>query len=345
MWTDGEPWLFRASIVQIVECRDKVVSDSLACAWHAKIASNACELMIPNLKLSERSADASDPPAWVTVLTGYELPEKTGTGQCTELLIVGAGSGTLETESTSLAVGEGDVLVLPAGCTSSIGSKSEIMALRLVFDTAALMIPRSELLQVTGAAPLFVYEPRAHPHVGIRVQLRLPPSVLARCVEDLLRMRSELAVNLPGSELLCRSILTSNVLELARHYARSNDPVAVAFLRIALLLSWLEEHFEEPLTLESLVDRFDLSQSTLQRCFQKTFGTSPLNYMWELRMKRAQALLRNTEAKVREIAPAVGILDANYFARRFRQHTGLEPTEYRNRHRLHGGPDALASNG
>jgi len=301
--------------------------------------------MSPSLKLSERSADALDPPAWVTVLTGYELPEKTGTGQRTELLIIGAGSGTLETESTSLAVGEGDVLLLPAGCTSSIGSNSEIMALRLAFETAALMIPRSELLQVAGAAPLFVYEPRAHPHVGIRAQLRLPPSVLARCVEDLLRMRSELAVNLPGSELLGRSILTSSVLELVRHYARSSDPVAVAFLRLAPVLCWLEEHFEELLTLESLVERFELSQSTLQRCFQKTFGMSPLNYMWELRMNRAQALLRNTEAKVREIAPSVGILNANYFARRFRQHTGLEPTAYRTQHRRDAGTDALAPSG
>jgi transcriptional regulator GlxA family with amidase domain len=48
-----------------------------------------------------------------------------------------------------------------------------------------------------------------------------------------------------------------------------------------------------------------------------------------LRLKRAARLLADSHLSIKEIAPATGFQDANYFARVFRAAYGCSPSEYR----------------
>jgi AraC family L-rhamnose operon transcriptional activator RhaR len=57
-------------------------------------------------------------------------------------------------------------------------------------------------------------------------------------------------------------------------------------------------------------------------------------YLARVRAETAAALLLQTERSITDIAAAGGWPDANYFARRFRQHFGLAPSAYRAERRI-----------
>lgn len=65
------------------------------------------------------------------------------------------------------------------------------------------------------------------------------------------------------------------------------------------------------------------------RCFRKWAGQSPVEYRNALRLSHAQAMLRNTDMQIREIAETVGFEDPFYFCRVFSKQFGQSPRQYR----------------
>ena len=56
-----------------------------------------------------------------------------------------------------------------------------------------------------------------------------------------------------------------------------------------------------------------------------------MNYLLNLRVDLAKAMLINTELPINEICSRVGYSDQNYFSKLFKHVTGLTPTQYRNK--------------
>ena len=63
-----------------------------------------------------------------------------------------------------------------------------------------------------------------------------------------------------------------------------------------------------------------------------------MQYLEELRLAEARALLADEDLPVAEVAMRAGFKDAAYFARRFRRATGHAPVAFRMRARLSGAP-------
>jgi len=76
-----------------------------------------------------------------------------------------------------------------------------------------------------------------------------------------------------------------------------------------------------------------MSPATLRRKFLGATGLSPKAYQLRLRIDRAKELLATGELGVEAVAQAVGIEDAFYFARLFRDREDCSPTEFRRRYR------------
>ncbi len=98
---------------------------------------------------------------------------------------------------------------------------------------------------------------------------------------------------------------------------------------MGFILEWLEKHYAGPISLESFTRLVDVSPRTLHRSFKKTLGMSPINYVIDLRLRKAEEMLCGPGARVKEVAAKVGISDASYFSRIFRKRTGPEPSAYR----------------
>lgn len=78
-----------------------------------------------------------------------------------------------------------------------------------------------------------------------------------------------------------------------------------------------------------IANRLNVSPGYLGRAFSREMGVGILDYISDLRMQKACALLAQGIMSISEISDSLGYADPNYFAKVFRQKMGLSPTQYR----------------
>jgi AraC family transcriptional regulator len=93
---------------------------------------------------------------------------------------------------------------------------------------------------------------------------------------------------------------------------------------------WIGEHAHEPLDLAKTARFADLSPFHFLRCFAKTLGVTPHQYLLRCRIKRAARLLARRERAITEIAFDCGFNDLSNFIRTFRRAAGMSPRAFRN---------------
>lgn len=92
---------------------------------------------------------------------------------------------------------------------------------------------------------------------------------------------------------------------------------------------WLRAHIEQPIKISDLAAYVKLSSRNLNRRFKSATGYSPLAYLQNQRIIGAKELLRHSNLAISEIAWKVGLQDAGYFSRLFRQRCEITPLRYR----------------
>jgi len=65
-----------------------------------------------------------------------------------------------------------------------------------------------------------------------------------------------------------------------------------------------------------------------RKLFTKIIGISPINYIQQLRIKKAKEMLKSDFSKISVISEAVGYPNIYHFSKMFKQITGVSPTEY-----------------
>lgn len=92
---------------------------------------------------------------------------------------------------------------------------------------------------------------------------------------------------------------------------------------------WIDEHYAEDISLKMIAARVYKNPVYLGQLFKSTFGESFSRYVTKLRIRKAQQLLRRSQLRVYEIAELVGYGTLDTFYQKFRQVTGMNPTEYK----------------
>lgn len=95
------------------------------------------------------------------------------------------------------------------------------------------------------------------------------------------------------------------------------------------IIEYANQHYKEQLSLKELADLFFVNPSYLGRSFQKVTRASFKQYLNNLRIEEAKALLANTDKMVYEIAEEVGFTESKYFVSKFTAQVGKTPLEYR----------------
>jgi len=99
------------------------------------------------------------------------------------------------------------------------------------------------------------------------------------------------------------------------------------------VLSYVRQHYYEPISMKEVADHFYLNAAYLGRMFQKATGVGFKQYVNELRIQEAKRLLTQTDKRIYEIAEMVGYTESKYFVTKFTQETGISPKEYRQTYR------------
>lgn len=95
-------------------------------------------------------------------------------------------------------------------------------------------------------------------------------------------------------------------------------------------LIFLEEHYQEPVTVKEMAGASSLSESYFRGVFKEVMGLSPLDYLNRIRIAKSLEYLQNDDISITEAALRVGISDSNYFTRIFKKIMGQTPRAFKN---------------
>lgn len=96
-------------------------------------------------------------------------------------------------------------------------------------------------------------------------------------------------------------------------------------------LEYIDTHFRQELTLESLCKQFGMSRSIFCAAFPQLAGLPLRQYIAKKRISEAQMLIRaQRELSLSQVAALVGYQDDTTFYRNFLKVTGVTPSQYRN---------------
>ena len=98
---------------------------------------------------------------------------------------------------------------------------------------------------------------------------------------------------------------------------------------IGWLTAYIEEHYQEELTLEALAEISHGSPYHLHRTFKRITGLTPTLYLQHLRIDKAKAQLIETAHPIAVIGMQVGLHSTPYFVTLFKKLTGNTPARYR----------------
>jgi AraC-like DNA-binding protein len=99
-----------------------------------------------------------------------------------------------------------------------------------------------------------------------------------------------------------------------------------------------DRRYSDPLDLDTLADAAHVSKYHFARSFAQAYGETPMRYLTQRRIERAQDLLRSANLTITEVCMMVGFSSLGSFSARFRELVGESPTEYRDRWAAKGGP-------
>ena len=94
------------------------------------------------------------------------------------------------------------------------------------------------------------------------------------------------------------------------------------------VMDYLAARLDRPLTLEQVCQDNLVGRSQLQKLFHAHTGGGVMEYFGQLKIQAARRLIREGRLNFTQIAARLGFQSVHYFSRRFRQVTGMSPSEY-----------------
>jgi len=249
-----------------------------------------------------------------------------------EIVIVTGGSGIHITGEDSWQLSAGDTFVIGGSRPHDYVNMEDLRLINILFDQGDLSLELKDLPSLPGYHALFHLEPTWRKRHEFKSRLRLSQKDLSLAVALVERLDDELQRRAAGFGFLATAVFMQLVGHLSRCYDRSRNADSRALLRIAQTIAYLETSYACDVKLAELVDIAGMSRRSFLRAFEAATGSTPIDYLIQLRLARAATLLRSTTQTITDVAFQVGFQDSNYFSRQFRQRHGMSPTAYRRLH-------------
>lgn len=95
---------------------------------------------------------------------------------------------------------------------------------------------------------------------------------------------------------------------------------------------YIEENFQEKITVDELCDKFSVSRRTFERRFKKATSNTVVEYIQRVKVEAAKRQLESARKTVYQVMYEVGYSDTKAFREIFRKITGITPVDYRNKY-------------
>lgn len=232
----------------------------------------------------------------------------------TELFFITRGNGSFEIDRQTIAVSEGDLIIINPNCYHTEKSVNSDDALEyIVFGINNLAIIEAEK---TLIYKLLNFDDK-------KDEILYYLNILLSELED---------KNL-NYELACKSILTLFLIYISRNSSpdllitETSEKLNVECLKIK---NYIDSNFSQDISLDFLSNMTYINKFHLVHLFTKQMGISPINYLIKKRIDESKNLLTTTNYTVKDITSIVGFSNSSYFSQMFKKVTGVSPRAYRN---------------
>jgi len=222
---------------------------------------------------------------------------------------------------------EYDILVINSGGLHEMFAPPDKgQRILLQFDIVALNVIRGFTIATSVYAQPRLITPENHPGAHEKVK------------NLLLEIMEERRTQNDFYDIAIMNKIISITLELARMQKYDTDMQGILvkrklhMYRLNECLNYINHHFTENLTLETVAQTTGFSKFHFSRWFREYTNTSFHDYLTKVRIDKAKSLLLNTTLSILEIALESGFQSSATFNRVFKSQSNLTPKEYRNTH-------------
>jgi signal transduction histidine kinase/DNA-binding response OmpR family regulator len=149
-------------------------------------------------------------------------------------------------------------------------------------------------------------------------------------VENILQQRKKL------QELFLSTIADYPPSKAGRSYeVTPSDPLVESYddKLMKTLMEVMEHNIDNSdLTVDELVSKIGVGRSVFFKKLKSLTGLAPIEFIREVRVKRAAQLIESGEYTISQVTYMIGCNDPRYFSRIFKQRFGVTPSEYRDKH-------------
>ena len=224
---------------------------------------------------------------------------------------------------------EGQGIFLNSDCPQTAWAQEPCEFFAVLIDPELVCGPRDGAIYQQYAAPLFA-------DAQFSSYLLDPGQESEACILRLLEHLEALdaarpaGYELQGKAFACMLWAGLHTLYNARSpAAKRRGPAARELPRLREGLSYIHQHYQEKLTLDTIAQACCVSKSECCRLFQRTLRQTPFEYLLRYRVHRSVAPLLEGDLGITELAWITGFSSASYFSEIFRRYYGCSPTEYR----------------
>ncbi len=249
-----------------------------------------------------------------------------------EIVVAVRGRSIYNVDFKEYEVKAGDILIIPPASLHSFEQKGDeaFAGFVILFNAAMINNNALDICSTKYIIPIFnneMYLPVSIPSDNEHNQ------PIYKILKELLVSHFERP---EGYELSIKISLMKLIHYFIEHhlYVKGNQRISTdkSTLQMKKIINYIEEHYSEKITLETLSLYAGISEYHLAHTFKKCTGQSPIEYINHYRLSLAANRLIETDEQIIIIAIDTGFNNISYFNRIFKKRFGVTPREYRNNH-------------
>lgn len=245
-----------------------------------------------------------------------------------EIICVEEGSLVIRVLSETYECSKGDIVVIPPNCIHDIRQKGSEEALYFnILFKLSLLEPDENSVCYKKYFEQFCDLQNQFSLIlknGSEINQKVTPHV--RYLIDNRHKKYE------TEELLIKGnlyFLMNNLQEAVGNVNLVKGRSSHQFHQIKPLLKYLSENFKDEISIKNASNLCLMSESYFMKFFKKLTGMTFVNYLNQVRLEKAELMLRTSDLTELEISEACGFNNFSYFIRTFRRFAGKTPGQYR----------------
>ena len=164
--------------------------------------------------------------------------------------------------------------------------------------------------------------------------------ILVNKIDDMLewialgnQLEVEISKYLKCNVIIEQANVSSGILKIKDIYLniinRVNEKKKVSPMTL-LTIKYIEEnYYSNDLNINDISDKLEVTSSYLSKLLKKETGSSFIDYLTNIRIKKAMYIMEDPTIKIYDVAELVGYSNQHYFCRAFKRVVGFSPTEYK----------------